>query len=375
MITSIKELFRFLETPLPPNPVFRGTSNVAIYGAGNAGKDVFKILTDRGIPVKCFLDMKAVPGDCRHGVPILQPYENDLSIDERSSMLVIIAIYNAYVEIPPIMHALASHGYSQVITFFDFYNYFPNELGSRFWLTSRTYYHSLESIISECLSLWEDELSREIFLSTLEFRFTGDYMALKRPDPDGQYFPKDIPPWSGPIRFVDCGAFNGDTIASIPANSEVEAIAAFEPDIDNFIKLAQFVERNRATLPDDMFLWPCGVYSTTRQLSFSLGAGQASRISANGNHVVQCVALDQAIPSFKPTLIKMDVEGAEYRALLGARRLILRDRPGLAISLYHCPEHLWQIPLLVHQWNRHYSFYLRSHYHSGFDLVMYAAPR
>ena len=45
----------------------------------------------------------------------------------------------------------------------------------------------------------------------------------------------------------------------------------------------------------------------------------------------------------------MDIEGAEYEALLGARGTISKYRPGLAISLYHRPADLWQIPLLINE--------------------------
>ena len=72
--------------------------------------------------------------------------------------------------------------------------------------------------------------------------------------------------------------------------------------------------------------------------------------------------------------MSIDIEGAEYDALLGAREMIHRHRPGLAICLYHRPEHLWQIPLLVHSWNLGYRFFLRSHALNGWELVLYSMP-
>jgi len=120
--------------------------------------------------------------------------------------------------------------------------------------------------------------------------------------------------------------------------------------------------------------WPCGVGAEATQVRFDAGRGTGSATSATGSQVVQCVALDQALPAFRPNLIKMDIEGAEYDALLGAREMIHRHRPGLAICLYHRPAHLWQIPLLLHDWNLGYRFFLRSHRFNGFDLVLYAMP-
>jgi len=75
-------------------------------------------------------------------------------------------------------------------------------------------------------------------------------------------------------------------------------------------------------------------------------------------------------------LIKTDIEGAEPDALLGTRKLISEHLPGLAISIYHRPEHLWQIPLLVYQIaGNQYQHYLRSHAFSDFDIVLYAFNR
>jgi hypothetical protein len=84
--------------------------------------------------------------------------------------------------------------------------------------------------------------------------------------------------------------------------------------------------------------------------------------------------LGEALPAFAPNLIAMDIEGAEPGTMRDACRLIARHRPGLAISVYHTPGHLWQIPLPPHDWNLSDRFYLRGHVHDSFDLMLYALP-
>jgi len=59
---------------------------------------------------------------------------------------------------------------------------------------------------------------------------------------------------------------------------------------------------------------------------------------------------------------------------LGARQTVVEHRPSLAICLYHCPEHLWQIPSLLRDWDLGYRFYLRAHCFNGLELVLYAFP-
>jgi hypothetical protein len=107
-------------------------------------------------------------------------------------------------------------------------------------------------------------------------------------------------------------------------------------------------------------------------LRFRSGTQSTSGISDSGDDFVQCVALDDAIPDFNPTFVKMDIEGAEYEAILGGRAIIQRCSPDLAISVYHRIEHMWEIPLLIKNMVPDYSFYLRSHGNLGIETIMYA---
>ena len=266
-------------------------------------------------------------------------------------------------------------GTRRVIAPIELYDFFGDALAVRYWLTKRDYYLSFKTQIEEVNSIWSDDVSRELYESIIEFRMTGDYSILPKPDLTHQYFPQDIPAWKTPLRFVDCGAFDGDTLSNFQrANIPIEALSAFEPDENNFRKLAQFVQANQKYFPQTN-LYPCGVFSSTKKLSFNSGVGEASVTTVVGDAVVQCVALDETIPTFTPTLIKMDIEGAEPDALLGARNLIADSRPGLAISIYHRPEHLWQIPLLVKDLVKgEYQYFLRAHGFNDFDIVLYAIP-
>jgi len=188
--------------------------------------------------------------------------------------------------------------------------------------------------------------------------------------PADQYTPADLPRWKSPMRLIDCGAYNGDTVAILSQSGySFDAIVAFEPDPANFIRLA---ERVRAHGP--AFCFPCGVSDSIGQVRFQSGDGMGSRESEDGNVTIQCVSIDEALGGFKPTHIKMDIEGAEIDALRGARRTIEGSRPSLAIATYHQPDHMWEIPRLIDSWNLGYRFEIRGHAYNSYETDLYAYP-
>ena len=59
------------------------------------------------------------------------------------------------------------------------------------------------------------------------------------------------------------------------------------------------------------------------------------------------------------TVIKMDIEGAEKDAILGAKNHIQSDRPRMLVSSYHLPEDIFEIPYLINSIREDYKFYMR----------------
>jgi hypothetical protein len=68
----------------------------------------------------------------------------------------------------------------------------------------------------------------------------------------------------------------------------------------------------------------------------------------------------------------MDIEGAELDALAGAGHCLARDRPRLAISAYHRPEHLWEIPAVILAANPGYRLHFGHHMPVKWESVYYA---
>ena len=153
---------------------------------------------------------------------------------------------------------------------------------------------------------------------------------------------------------------------------KVETVVCFEPDARNFKLLADYLRLNYNKIAENIIAFPCGVFDRTKKFRFDSSNRINSSILGSGKDIIQCVSLDEAMPAFKPTFITMDVEGVELEALKGAEKLIKENAPDLAISVYHTPNHVWDIPLYLKSLKRDYNFYLRNYTSFPSETVLYA---
>ncbi|HEL0742366.1 TPA: FkbM family methyltransferase [Streptococcus equi subsp. zooepidemicus] len=88
--------------------------------------------------------------------------------------------------------------------------------------------------------------------------------------------------------------------------------------------------------------------------------------------IIKTIDLDSFLSEKDVTLIKMDIEGSEYDALMGAKRMIIENMPKLAICIYHTECHLWDIPLLIKEFVPEYKLYIRHYGENYWDTICYA---
>lgn len=184
--------------------------------------------------------------------------------------------------------------------------------------------------------------------------------------------------------FVDCGAYVGDTIEQyLDAKSGVFGkIYAFEPDEINCDALKYRVERlkrewaigeNRITIVHG------GIGEKKAQLqmrtvqnkSDRLGAG-LSMNSENFDNGVDVYAIDDYFSEVRISFLKADIESFEESMLRGGKEVIKRDKPRIAICIYHNASDMYRIPLLLREINSDYKFSIRQHYCDICDTVLYA---
>ena len=180
--------------------------------------------------------------------------------------------------------------------------------------------------------------------------------------------------------FVDAGVLDGYTTRDFAqwAGEDYEFAYLFEPNPKVHELIAQNLSKNNLSL-DNYRLINKGLWKNDADLCFTEGAeGNVGGFSVfeggKSCNTVPMTTLDKELIDVPVTFIKMDIEGAEYNALVGGKELIKRYHPKLAICVYHKPEDIIDIPKLILELNSNYKFYLRHYSFSYTETVLYGMP-
>lgn len=170
--------------------------------------------------------------------------------------------------------------------------------------------------------------------------------------------------------FIDGGAFDGKTSFDFIkwSKGRCAKIYAFEPNPKMLDLLRKKIEREQVTRIE---LYPNALWNKKKTLYFQENRS-ASRIEENGKMCVEAVSLDEVVKSEKVTFIKLDIEGSELKALEGAANIIKRDKPRLAISIYHKYEDVLELSLYILQLLPEYKLYIRHYDLDMGETVLYA---
>jgi FkbM family methyltransferase len=352
-----------------PAPELTRGVHVAVFGAGNTGRQVASLLTTRGVVVDRMIDARALQLRSMDGIPVVPP-----GTPVESSMPVVVAAFNRDADPQAIHTVIRASGAVRVIDFVELHAKFSSELRDRHWLVAQDELRSHEDSIREGLAMWSDTTSREHYAQLIAYRLTADPALLPNPVAGVPYRPADLPSPSGGARLVDGGAFDGDTMrAWHEAGVPVEYYWGFEPDPESFAALMKWWNMPGApTVEHELLRAALGAHMGTAQFAPGNGeAGSTLGAGSNGSIDIAVCALDAVIGGASPTEIKLDIDGAEADALDGARALILRSRPRLAVAAYHRCDHLWRVAQWIGALEAGYALHLRAQAQSGFDTVTY----
>ncbi|MBD5150034.1 MAG: FkbM family methyltransferase [Oscillibacter sp.] len=346
---------------------------IVIYGHGNLGCELCKGLENANWTVQYFLDANQ-PTDLNRKNVNLKDAAKYLTPDA----LIIVAIYNVYLEYSSIQRQLQSMGFQNILSVLDL-RVWPElfQTGHIHGTLSWDISHIPAEPVCEAYSLMEDSLSQKTFLELLRFFISDNEPTLTLCPAEMQYMPALTYLPIAEERIIDCGAYNGDTMrAFYSETANWSSYIAIEPDPQNMEKLAASIQ---ADLPEALAKRTkticAAVSDVSGSITFCTKGNAASHITEEAVDQISrvpVISLDEVIQE-PVSLIKMDIEGFELRALQGAERLIRANQPLLAICGYHRQSDLWEIPLYMKKVLPNHRIYLRN-YIGIIEYVFYAVP-
>jgi FkbM family methyltransferase len=211
-----------------------------------------------------------------------------------------------------------------------------------------------------------DDVSRQTLIDILSFRLTADarHMAQYRVRLSEQYF-EAFMNLSGEV-FVDAGGYDGDTTEEFCRHDpHYKKVFLFEPSPQNIARA-----RLRLKGLANIDFRSEGLSDQPGTLRFDAEAGSASGVSSTAEQTIEVTTLDLAVHE-PVSLIKMDLEGWETKALAGCINHIKADRPKLALAAYHRASDFRDLLKQVRSYRNDYRVYLR-HYTQGWsETVMF----
>lgn len=232
--------------------------------------------------------------------------------------------------------------------------------------------------LKKAYELLADAQSRLVFENVVRYKLSGklDYLT-KAETPSEEKF--DLLKIGVDETYLDMGAYDGDTVVEFlnETSMQFRKIYAMEPDAKNYRKMKRRLYMIGSALLE---AYNCGAWDEDASVMFDPRSGRSSAVVPENRDSlnparfkeVKMLKADTLLQGNSVTYIKMDVEGAEERAINGARETIMNFAPKLNIALYHRNEDIFKIPLLINSMRRQYKLYMRHHpYFPDWDTNLY----
>ncbi|MCL2638644.1 MAG: FkbM family methyltransferase [Oscillospiraceae bacterium] len=363
MFTETVSLWQYLEE----NAASEENKPVVIYGMGNGADKILAVMEKRGLAPAAFMASdEFVRGHSFRGFEVKK-----LDDIERqySDFIILVAFGTNRPEVLEKLYALSERHevYAPDVPVYG--DVLENLFDEKYVVESF-------GKIKEVRELFADEQSKEIFDRLIDYKISGKLEPLRatasaREDGLGLL---NIKRDESEV-FFDFGAYDGDTAQEFAeyTGGSYNKIYAFEPDFRSFCKLRR---RHYLIEPVKLEAVNAAAYDKDGEESFSHAGGRQSSVLGvlTKDKKIKTIKTDTFCEKkkVKPTLIKIDVEGCERQAILGAEATLKKHKPKLILSLYHRTEDLLELPLLLKKINSRYKMYLRRHeYIPAWDINLY----
>ncbi len=223
---------------------------------------------------------------------------------------------------------------------------------------TREFIEANDEAFEKAYSLLADDFSRQSFVDVLEFKVSGKVEYLFKCQKEKAEIYSEYLQLTDNEIFMDLGAYDGDTVREFlqAVDGKYDSIIAVEADEKNCKKLTDKTGEVERIKTLNLAAW-----DKRETLFFEKKKGRNSKLSSAGKVEVQADSVDNILNGEKITVLKMDIEGSEERALCGAAETIKAHKPKLYICAYHRNDDMFRLPLKINELCSDYKIYFCHH--------------
>ncbi|AUC87641.1 hypothetical protein CW735_05025 [Alteromonas sp. MB-3u-76] len=357
---NLQSLIESTTTWQTPEDILAEYDTFAVFGTGGCGLEVTKVLTQYGKKISFYIDNDIN----KHDTNFLDRPVLSIEQAAEKSIFTLIASYRA--------RDIAAQLSEYKMAYADFsfcvdWDRWKDHFNPRVF--------DAKSALATGLKFFSDE-DLTMYLSCIRYRQTLNPLDLQANNIEHYHHPRVSP--EAKDVFIDGGSWQGDTLELLKQNIGDIDVHCFEPDSENYDILSALIDQKEYSQATANML---ALWSKKHTLKFiastdtvhTMQARVMDESDAVSEVLVPADSLDNyvASKSIIPSFFKLDIEGAELEAIEGARETLTHNKPKIALSAYHEPNDIWQIPELVNEINPFYQFYFCHHSQHLFDSVVY----
>lgn len=348
--------------------LYRDCNKICIFPAGQSGLELCEFINNKGYKVDFISDnnvdrIKALQNKNDKNSNIKYITVEELENFKDDTLVLISSIYHE-----EIYQGLKQRGFPYIQKIYERHFEVQRYFESLDWEYFR-------NSVVKLLKMVSDDISKNVIINTIKswLLFDEEYNYWGEIYDKNQYFPEEIVRIGEREVFCDVGAYMGDSLNIIldKCNKKFKKIYLFELSYEIYSDLMDSVNNYEEKIREKVISYNLGLSDCEETISYEKKGSETS-MSKEGTEIGKVVRMDDILKGEKVSYIKMDIEGAEYSALHGCEKIIIKQKPVLAICTYHIVDDLWRIPFYIKSLAPEYKIYFRHHSKSAIETVCYA---